>query len=243
MSNASQAQGTQSGSPLLESPDWGATDVIRRYFLHAVTDGHLSRGSRLPSERSLALRFNLPRSAVRGALFLLETAGYLERRRGSGTYVTATRSSVSDALRLTGQSDVSPAHLVEARLAIEPQFAELIVANATSTDFDLIDECNRGTAAATTAAGFREWNARLHHAIAAATRNEFLIQVFGLVIKAQRHPAWGELITAPTTPAMRQAYQRDHDAIVAALRARDVVLARDAMRAHLRHARRNLLGV
>jgi len=131
---------------------------------------------------------------------------------------------------------------MEARLAIEPQFAELIVANATSSDFEVVEECNRRTAQATSSEEFREWNARLHQAMAAATRNDFLIHVFGLVTQSLRHSEWGELSQRPTTPQLRKAYQAEHDAIVRALRARNVEAARFGISEHLRHARRNLLG-
>jgi DNA-binding FadR family transcriptional regulator len=131
---------------------------------------------------------------------------------------------------------------MEARLAIEPQFAELIVANATSSDFEVVEECNRRTAQAASSEEFREWNARLHQAMAAATRNDFLIHVFGLVTQSLRHSEWGELSQRPTIPQLRNAYQAEHDAIVRALRARNVEAARVGISEHLRHARRNLLG-
>jgi DNA-binding FadR family transcriptional regulator len=213
-------------------------DLLRKHVVSALSDGSMRRGMRLPGERALAERLGLSRTAVRDALLGLQMEGLVERRHGSGTYIAA--SSVRSAASTV--ADVSPAQLMEARLAIEPQFAELVVANATATDLEAIEVCNRRTAQAETSEAFSHWNRRLHLAIAGATRNEFLISVFSLVTQAQQHPAWGELSRQPTTAAMRAAYQREHDEIVAALRARNVDVARMAIAKHLRHARHNLLG-
>ena len=214
-----------------------AVRTLRQFLLEGLDDGSLTRGSRLPSERELASSFALPRAAVRDALLALELEGYVERRAGSGTFVARTR--VRAATR--SLPDISPAQVMEARLAIEPQFAELVVLNATTADLEVIDRCNRHTAAASTAQEFRHWNGKLHHAIAAATRNEFLITVFGLVLEAQQHPTWGALMQQSVPLTLRREYQKEHDAIVNALKARDVALARQAMATHLRHARGEML--
>jgi DNA-binding FadR family transcriptional regulator len=218
-------------------------DALRKFFVNSFADGSIRPGARLPAERELAERFRFSRAAIRDALVIIEAEGHVERRHGSGTYLVGVRGQVGSTGPKGSSNDVSPAHLMEARLAIEPQFAELVVANATAADFESIDRCNRQTALAATSAEFREWNSRLHQAIAAATRNDFLIQVFRLVTEAQRDSTWGELSKRPTTPALRREYQREHDAIVATLKSRNVEGARAAIAHHLKHARKNLLGI
>src|SRR5687768_15733169 len=46
---------------------------------------------KLPSEGQLAKRFNVSRATVRDAVRALVEAGYVTRRRGSGSYVTERR--------------------------------------------------------------------------------------------------------------------------------------------------------
>lgn len=215
-----------------------AADILRKFLHNSIANGSISRGDRLPAERALAERFRLSRAAIRDALVLLEAEGQVTRRHGSGTFVTSARA-VPNAP--SAGNDVSPSHLMEARLAIEPQFAELVVAHATTADLEAIEECNRRTARATTTEEFSEWNRRLHQAIAAATRNELLVLVFGLVTKAQQHPAWSDISRRPIAAPLRREYQAEHDAIVAALKARNVEAARRAIYNHLRHARRTLI--
>lgn len=52
-----------------------------------VVDNQLKAGERFYSETELAEKFSMSRQTVRQAVGILEQAGYLERRRGSGTYV------------------------------------------------------------------------------------------------------------------------------------------------------------
>ena len=49
--------------------------------------GKLHRGTKLANEQDLATRFDVSRLTVREAVASLVSAGYLERRHGSGTYV------------------------------------------------------------------------------------------------------------------------------------------------------------
>ncbi|GAB2968000.1 PLP-dependent aminotransferase family protein [Saccharothrix stipae] len=63
----------------------------------AVDRGLLARGGRLPSTRTLAERLDISRGVALAAYEILYTRGYLESRRGSGSYVagrTADQSAV-----------------------------------------------------------------------------------------------------------------------------------------------------
>src|ERR1700749_4936686 len=53
----------------------------------------LAIGAKLPNENELAERFSVSRATVREAVLGLLEAGYLSRRHGSGTYVTAAPRS------------------------------------------------------------------------------------------------------------------------------------------------------
>ncbi len=53
-----------------------------------ITSAQFAQDDRLPPERSLAEQFGVARGTVREALKRLEETGFVERRPGSGTYVT-----------------------------------------------------------------------------------------------------------------------------------------------------------
>jgi DNA-binding GntR family transcriptional regulator len=70
------------GRPLL-------ADVVRDGLRRAVITGSYQPGSKLPNEDALADRFAVSRATIREAVRGLVEEGYLSRRHGSGTYVTA----------------------------------------------------------------------------------------------------------------------------------------------------------
>jgi GntR family transcriptional regulator len=66
-------------------------DRLRDELLEEITSSQLPPGTKLPSESQLAKRFNVSRATVRDAVRALVEAGYVTRRRGSGSYVTERR--------------------------------------------------------------------------------------------------------------------------------------------------------
>ncbi|GAA1791517.1 PLP-dependent aminotransferase family protein [Nocardioides hankookensis] len=64
-----------------------------------VLDGTLGRGERLPSTRALALDLGVSRSVTEHAYEQLLAEGWLEARRGAGTYVAAGGSAPATAAR------------------------------------------------------------------------------------------------------------------------------------------------
>jgi GntR family transcriptional regulator len=62
-------------------------EEVRQGLLQDLTDGAAPVGAKLVNEQELASRFEVSRLTVREAVAALVTAGYLERRHGSGTYV------------------------------------------------------------------------------------------------------------------------------------------------------------
>ena len=66
-------------------------DRLRDELLEEISSSQLQPGTKLPSEGELAKRFNVSRATVREAVRGLVEAGYVSRRRGSGSYVTERR--------------------------------------------------------------------------------------------------------------------------------------------------------
>ncbi|HEY2271559.1 MAG TPA: GntR family transcriptional regulator, partial [Jatrophihabitantaceae bacterium] len=66
-------------------------DQLRDELLDEITSAQVQPGTKLPTEGQLAKRFNVSRATVRDAVRGLVEAGYITRRRGSGSYVTERR--------------------------------------------------------------------------------------------------------------------------------------------------------
>jgi DNA-binding FadR family transcriptional regulator len=213
---------------------------VRDYVLGGIREGRFPPGARLPTERALCETLSVSRSTVRNALGLLEGEGRIVRLGGSGTYVAESGTAAARAGDLVRTT--SPAQVMEARLAMEPQFAHLVAANGTAADFHRFEECVAGAAAAERLEGFEHWDAALHAAIAEATRNPLVGEAYRLITRARDGGEWGELKRRSLTPERRASYQAEHERIVAALRRRDAEAAEGEIRSHLLHVRANLLG-
>ncbi|MCD8514067.1 MAG: winged helix-turn-helix domain-containing protein [Nitrincola sp.] len=76
-------------SPLLS----GQTRNLPRYrelvhrFQQAILSGQLSAGEQLPSSRELAEELGVSRNTIKNAYELLHAEGYIDTRKGSGSYV------------------------------------------------------------------------------------------------------------------------------------------------------------
>jgi GntR family transcriptional regulator len=61
---------------------------LYRHLQHAITEGAVAPGSKLPPEREIAEYASVSRVTVRNAISRLIDAGLVEQVRGSGSYVT-----------------------------------------------------------------------------------------------------------------------------------------------------------
>jgi GntR family transcriptional regulator len=66
-------------------------DRLRDVLLEEITSSQLEPGTKLPTEGELSKRFGVSRATVREAVRGLVEAGYVTRRRGSGSYVAERR--------------------------------------------------------------------------------------------------------------------------------------------------------
>jgi GntR family transcriptional regulator, uxu operon transcriptional repressor len=226
----------------------------------------LGPGSRLPTERQLAVDLGVTRSGVRLALAALEADGLISREVGRGTFFsdTAFRNTASrntagqafDALReapgdVAGKAaaypapaamDFAPADVMTIRRLLEPQALPLVVMWATARDFAEMERCVAGGDQAVNYEEFETWDLALHRAIMAAAHSPLLAALYGVVESARHGQVWGDLKRRSASSQRRAVYQEDHRAIVTALRARDADAAIESMRTHLTRVAGHLLG-
>jgi len=217
--------------------------LLRENLLEKLRSGTWRAGHRIPTERALCEQFGLGRSAVRRVLGQLKDAGLITQTVGSGTYVSEQAPGLLPTLGTgTAVAAVSPAELMDARMALEPAIVEMVIRNATPADFTRMEQCCERAEQSTSLDEFEHWDGLLHEVIAEAAHNTFLSNVFRLMNQARAQGEWGLLKRRSVTPERRAAYQREHRKLVAALRQRDLAGALAYTREHLLHVRRNLLG-
>lgn len=204
-------------------------NLIYRHIFEGIKSGQFSAGDRLPTERRLMQQFSAARNTVRKAVTRLSEDGLIERQIGSGTYVAATGSPTvaEDGLA------VSPLDVLEARMAVEPGFADLLVVRATATDFARMQEHLGRMARATDQQSFREAGYAFHLEIARSTRNPLLVRIFELIIEARAKAGWEKLRHLNDSRKAREAQIASNRRVLDALRKRDTGRARRLMREHL----------
>jgi len=223
-----------------------AAAALREAILEKLRSRTWRAGHRIPPERELGDQYGISRSTVRRVLLDFKRKRLITQAVGSGTYVSEqvheALSSLSTLAPGGGASAISPAELMSARLLLEPSIIEMAIGNATAADFARMDDCNAMAEAATTLEDFEHWDGQLHEAIADAAHNGFISSVFRLMNEVRAQGEWGMLKRRSATPERRLEYQREHHALVAALKDRDADRARTLCRAHLVHVRTNMLG-
>jgi DNA-binding FadR family transcriptional regulator len=214
---------------------------LKQALLANLRDPRWHPGRKLPTERQMCALYNVGRATVRRVLGELKASGLITQKVGSGTYVAGT---VADKLpgAALAKGGISPAELMEARLIFEPGLIDLAIRNGTAADFSALEACCRNADVAGTLQLFEFWDDAFHRTLAAATHNGFVASVFALISKVRDDGEWGLLKQRSALPERRAAYQREHWAILAALRQRDAELARGALVAHLVHVRRNMFA-
>lgn len=244
--------------------------VIQRRALAALILAESERtgaghGTRLPTERQLAVDLGVSRSAIRHAMAMLQAEGRVSREVGRGTFLrgpavagpAGTRASVPAPVvapagvpagvpdapaGLAESGDYAPADVMAVRRLFEPTAMSLVVAWATARDFAEMDRCLRGGERAADHDEFEIWDAALHRSIIAATRSPLLIRLYAEVERARHGRMWGDLKRRSASAARRDEYRQDHEEIVTALRQRDADRATAAMRTHLARVSGHLLG-
>ena len=84
-------QASSSELVLLPCPEgMAAFHWVRNALRAEILSGRLGSGSRLPASRDFARQYHLSRGTILAALDDLRAEGYVEGRRGSGTYVSKT---------------------------------------------------------------------------------------------------------------------------------------------------------
>jgi GntR family transcriptional regulator, uxu operon transcriptional repressor len=219
----------------------------------------LGPGSRLPTERQLALDMGATRSSVRHALAVLQAEGRISREVGRGTFLrdTAPRlpgngadgaglalaaAGASPPLPPDGAGGFAPADVMTIRRLLEPLAMPLVVAWATAADFKEMDRCLAGGDQAASYDEFETWDLALHRSLMAASHSPLLVRLYAVIETARHGHFWGDLKRRSASRERRELYQADHAELVAALRVRDADRAVEAMRTHLGRVNSHLFG-
>lgn len=211
--------------------------AIADKITNLIKEGVFPAGARLPGERELAQRFGVSRVTIREAEIALQAIGSIEIKTGSGVYVCEDRPSISYEL-----PEVSAFELTEARSLIESEAAALAALNISNDDLDKLDEfivlmTSKDEDIATKA------DNDFHSTIAQATGNAALVHCIKMLWRMRSEIPQVNADYQSVCHSNTASKMREHQAICDALKARDPMAARKAMRAHFQRLIESMLDV
>jgi GntR family transcriptional repressor for pyruvate dehydrogenase complex len=210
-------------------------DRVTQRLAEQLRSGAYPVNARLPTEIKMAEEFGVSRTVVREAISRLKSEGLVETRQGSGTAVLDPRSSA--AFRLTAP-DSNPAdgvlRIIELRCGIEAQMAALAASRRTASEMGDIKRSLKAIdrAVANGGDGVKE-DLEFHMAISRATRNPYYTDLLGMLTRALQDAIRVTRSNEARRADFTAAVQAEHEAISAAIFARDPEAARLAALRHM----------
>tara|TARA_R110002096_G_scaffold97378_1_gene217123 strand:+ start:1012 stop:1695 length:684 start_codon:yes stop_codon:yes gene_type:complete len=207
-----------------------------------IAEGGFAQGVKLPPERHLTDELGMTRSTLRKALDALERDGLIWRHVGKGTFVADGNQRRSDDASAELGRQLTPFRMMRARLAIEPAIAREAAVNASG---DTLARMRQALVRARAATAWETYEAEddiFHRAVAEASDNLLLLSLFDQLNEVRRAVAWGSVVRKTARPSLDHPSFAQHDAIAAAVTARNPQGAYEAMRAHLQSVSARLFG-
>ena len=201
-----------------------------------IMDGVLVVGDQLPSERELAGKFGVSRTAVREAVKALNQRGLIDIQPGRGTFIVDPALSATGIVRdslsimLGGAMGSGANDLIQVRAILEPEIASLAAKNASDEERQALqDIVTRMDNLLGDMDGFIEADQEFHYLLAMATHNTLipiLLQPIVELLQKQRRRIFFARNGA-------ERGQKHHKLILSAILERNPTAAHEAMRAHI----------
>lgn len=192
-------------------------------LLELIEARGLAPGDAMPTERELADLFGVSRNVLRQAFGILEERGLLSTLRGSGRYLRDVNSDQEQQVGRARIEIASIADILEARTLLEAQVAELACERRTTDEAQNLAVLGRRLNA-------WEDNVAFHCAVAASTHNFMLERMVHQQLDLARELHQRDHYNDPD---QLERMRLEHQAISAAITARDAAAAKELVRRHL----------
>ncbi|MEP2028806.1 MAG: GntR family transcriptional regulator [Paracoccaceae bacterium] len=209
----------------------GIIDRVYYDIRDMLRSGDIVPGQRIPNERRLAELNGASRTQVRDALFMLQREGLVERKIGSGTYLSERAPQIIELADASVEMSLERSHdfheTLEARLLIEPSVASRAAEAPTEQFIADLDAALERILVAPAWLRFKEeiyGFARLYYVEAG---NEFLCWTFDQIVSARRANKFdGGTEQAPVANLVRKHFHDRLSKIADAIRSEDPDQAR-----------------
>ncbi|MFC3337826.1 FadR/GntR family transcriptional regulator [Paracandidimonas soli] len=220
-------------------------DAIAQQIRQKILAHEFAEGSKLPSEHEFSQMFGVSRNVVREAVARLKLSGLLETRRGIGTFISTDLNAANFQVHVDDLLDFDQLkHIFQLRIEIEAGAAALAAENRTEEQLQALKQALEDTTGTD-----QDWEQgakaayHFHQCVVACAQNPYFDQLYrhlssvlSKAVRTLRKKSTG-------TERIGQVHQ-EHIRIFRAIRDKDAMVARLAMREHLNNgfARYGLLN-
>ena len=213
---------------------------------YAIEDQKLAPGDKLPSEKELSKILNVARPTLREALSVLQYVGVVDCVQGGGYYVKSLTQPTLSASLVSLSRNVSIYHLVNARLAIEPEACRLAAASRKIDDIlhlrQILDKVEGRPGPGQYPIAL---DTAFHAALGRASANPLIASVVETLLSL-RNQVWALYTTLQAGGRGTERYlrdvKRDHELVFTAIKNGDEDAAYQHMRSHLLQVKHHLFG-
>jgi GntR family transcriptional repressor for pyruvate dehydrogenase complex len=209
------------------------TDEAIDKIKEMIVSGELGPGDRLPKEADLADRLGLSRNSLREAVKALSLIHVLDVRQGDGTYVTSLEPRLLlDAMTFVVEfhRDDTVLEFLAVRRILEPAATAMAASRISEQQLDALSAQLDALGAAPSVEELVACDLEFHRGIVQSSGNSVLCSLLdGLSGPTTRARIWRGLTQEDAVARTL----REHRAILAALRDRDVEAARSWATVHI----------
>ncbi|TXR47639.1 FadR/GntR family transcriptional regulator [Phyllobacterium endophyticum] len=202
-----------------------------------IESGDLAPGQRLPTEQAIMTATGVSRTVVREALASLRAKGLITTRQGLGAFVSDDPTPRSFSIIPTDLESIDDVlRILELRMGIEVEAAGLAARRRTQDDVERmasrLDALEKSIQAGGPGA---EEDFGFHRAILVATQNSYYARLFDTFGSTMVPRQWVRFDTMDAAERQKHVarMQREHRAILSAIRDQDERAAQKAVRTHL----------
>lgn len=209
------------------------------YFAEQIFEKRLKKGDKIESDRELAVKLNVGRSAIREAMKVLDVMGMVDIRPGQGTFISNNEADffiipLSWSLFLNGnQAD----DIITVRNLLEIKAAELAAESRDENALHKLSEISHYMQKAYIEGHHKEFleeDLKFHTCIAEVSGNHVIYSMIQTITNLMRHISGSGMILEEQ---FKEIYE-EHQKVYGFILTHDSVAAKKAMEEHLEKSRK-----
>ncbi|MGF6907086.1 FadR/GntR family transcriptional regulator [Fusobacterium sp. PH5-44] len=167
---------------------------VFEFLRESITNGRWKDGERITPEIQLSKELGVSRNSVREAIEKLVGMGFLDKKKGKGTYLKSNTidHGFNDMLINTILKKDDYIDILTFRKTFEPENVRLFIENASDIHYnELIKNYDKMKKYVEDKEKFSFYDAEFHHIIAKGTQNTIIIKIsevlFGIMVSHQKN--------------------------------------------------------